>query len=72
MTDDDTKVPNMHETAAGAVNEPKGFKPYANAAQASMPSHEASTMAKPRTDPPNVASSRQRFAEPMDTFANMT
>jgi hypothetical protein len=37
-----------------------------------MPSHEASTMARPRTDPPDVASSRQRFVEPMDIFADMT
>jgi hypothetical protein len=58
---DDTKVPNMHETAAGAVNEL-----YANATQARMPSHEASTMARPESDPPDVASSRRRFVEPTD------
>jgi hypothetical protein len=52
---DDTKVLNMHETAAGAVNEPKVVEPFANAAQASMPSYEANTMARPETDPPDVA-----------------
>ena len=52
---DETKVPNMSETAAGAVNKPKVIEPCANAAQANMTSHEASTMARPETDPPEVA-----------------
>jgi hypothetical protein len=34
---DDTKVPNIPETAAGAVTEPKVTEHYANAAQSSMP-----------------------------------
>ena len=52
---DDTKIPYMTETAAGAVNEPKVIEPCANTAQASMPSYEASTMARPETDPTEVA-----------------
>jgi hypothetical protein len=42
---DDTKVHNM----------PKVIEPCANAAQASMPGYEASTMARPEPDPPEVA-----------------
>ena len=53
---DDTKVHNM----------PKVIEPCANAAQAGMPRDEASTMARPESDPPDVASSRQRFVEPTD------
>jgi hypothetical protein len=52
---DDTEVPNMPKTAAEAVNKPKVVEPCANAALASMPSYEASTMARPETDPPDVA-----------------
>jgi hypothetical protein len=52
---DDTKVSNMPKTAAEAVNKPKVVEPCANAALASMPSYEASTMARPETDPPEVA-----------------
>jgi hypothetical protein len=51
---DDTKVPNMPKTAAGAVNKSKVVEPCANAAQTSMPSYEASTMARPETDPPEA------------------
>jgi hypothetical protein len=54
-TSDDTKVPNMPETETGAVNEPKIVEPCANAAQASRPNYETSTMARPEPDPQEVA-----------------
>ena len=52
---DDTKVPDMPGTTSGAVNEPEVVEPCANAALASMPSYEASKMARPEPDPPEVA-----------------
>jgi hypothetical protein len=52
---DDTKEPNMPGAATGAVNKPKTVEHCANAAQASMTSHQASKMAGPGTDPPEVA-----------------
>ena len=52
---DDTKVPDMPGTTAGAINEPEVAEPCANDAQASMTSYKASTMAGPGTDPPEVA-----------------
>jgi hypothetical protein len=42
-------------SAAGAVNKPKIVEPGANTAQANMTSYEASKMARPGADPPEVA-----------------
>jgi hypothetical protein len=48
-------TPRYPEIAAGAANKPKVVEPCTNAAQAIMPGYEASTMARPEPDPPEVA-----------------
>ena len=55
LISDDTKAPYMPEAAAGAVNESKAVEPCANAAQVRMTNYKASKMARPETDPPEVA-----------------
>jgi hypothetical protein len=50
-----TKATNMPKARAGAVNKPRAVEPCANAAQANMTNYNASKLARPRTDLPEVA-----------------
>jgi hypothetical protein len=59
-TDPNGLMSDGTKATTGAVNKPKAVEPCANADQASMTSHKASKLARPSTNPLEVAREGQR------------